>query len=82
MDFGAVAASAMLVLLVATVYRARRRHGGRLRPGPGAMGSVYDLLNEDRRNAIEIIVEQKAEARDPEDADGNLPELQNPRKTS
>ena len=36
------------------------------------------MLNEDKRNALEIIVEQRAEARDPEDADGNLPDLENP----
>ena len=44
------------------------------------MGAVYGLLNEDKRNAIEIIVEEKAEARDPEDADGNLPDLERPRR--
>jgi hypothetical protein len=49
-------------------------------PGPGAIGTVYDLLNQDRRNAIELIVEEKAEARDPEDAEGNLPELERPRR--
>ena len=46
--------------------------------GPGATGSVYDMLNEDKRKAIEIVVEERAEARDPEDRDGNLPELENP----
>jgi hypothetical protein len=48
------------------------RHSG---PGAGAMGAVYELLNEDKRKAIEIIVEQRAEERDPERATGNLPEL-------
>jgi hypothetical protein len=48
-------------------------------PGPGATGAIYDLLNEDKRKAIEIIVEQKAEARDAEDADGNLPDLERPK---
>ena len=42
-------------------------------------GAIYDLLNEDRRKALEIIVEQRAEARDPEDKDGNLPDLERPR---
>jgi hypothetical protein len=28
------------------------------------------------------IVEERAEARDPEDADGNLPELERPRRLS
>jgi hypothetical protein len=36
-------------------------------------------LNEDKRKAIEIIVEQRAGARDAEDADGNLPDLVAPR---
>ena len=47
-------------------------------PGPGAAGAIYDMLNEDKRKAIEIIVEEKAEATDPETADGNLPELESP----
>ena len=49
-------------------------------PGPGASGTIYDWLNQEKRNAIEIIVEEKAEARDPEDKDGNLPDLETPRK--
>ena len=52
-------------------------HGG---PGPGASGAVYDLLNQDKRNAIELIVEDRAAARDPEDADGNLPEREDPKR--
>jgi hypothetical protein len=32
-------------------------------------------MNEDRRRATEVIVEKRAEARDPEDKDGNLPDL-------
>jgi hypothetical protein len=40
------------------------------------VGSVYDMLNEDKRKAVEIIVEERAEARDPEHKDGNLPELE------
>ena len=43
--------------------------------GAAAAGSVYDWLNEDKRNAVEIIVEERAAARDPEDKDGNLPDL-------
>ena len=73
---------AVLLFLVAAVVRMRRKkHGARtFDVGPGAMGSVYDLLNEDKRNAIEIILEEKAEARDPEDKDGNLPELERPKR--
>jgi hypothetical protein len=34
---------------------------------------VYEMLNEEKRNAIEIIVEEKAAARDPEHADDSVP---------
>ena len=46
--------------------------------GAAAAGTFYELLNEDRRRAIEIVVEDKAGYRDPEVADGNLPELESP----
>lgn len=67
---------AFVILLTVQLRRGRGGSG----PGPAAAGAVYDLLNEDRRKAIEIIVEERAGARDPEDADGNLPELEDPRR--
>ena len=60
-----------VVLLFVKGGRPGRRSG----IGTAAVGSVYDMLNEDKRKAVEIIVEQRAEARDPEHKDGNLPEL-------
>src|SRR5690349_6477406 len=54
--------SIALLMVYAAVYKRLRR--GRV--GSAAAGTVYDLLNEDRRKALEIIVEQKAEATDPE----------------
>ncbi len=68
---------AIVGLVIYLTTRLRRRDYS---PGPGAAGAVYDMLNQDKRRAIEIIVEERAEARDPEDADGNLPELQDPRR--
>ena len=53
---------------VFAVFRKRRR-GRVLTPGAAAAGSIYDLLNEDKRNAIQVIVEDRAAARDPEHAD-------------
>ena len=43
----------------------RNRRG----PGAGAAGAMYELLNEDKRKAIEIIVENRAAERDHEHAD-------------
>jgi hypothetical protein len=63
---------------VIVLFRRGRRLG---RPGPGTIGTVYDWLNEDKRNAVEMIIEERAEARDPEDKDGNLPDLEQPRKS-
>ncbi len=60
-----------VVLLFVKGGRPGRRSG----IGTAAVGSVYDMLNEDKRKAVEIIVEERAEARDPEHKDGNLPEL-------
>jgi MYXO-CTERM domain-containing protein len=79
MQDGAVVGIVWLAVLVAVgvLFARQRRRRGRL--GPGGYGAVYDLLNEDRRQAIEIVVEGRAEARDPEDRDGNLPDLENPK---
>jgi len=62
----------LMAVCVILIWRQRRRRG---RVGAGASGAVYDLLNEDKRKAVAIIVERRAEARDAEDRDGNLPDL-------
>ena len=69
------AAVILIFLVVVGVSSRRKRHGRRtasFNVGPGTTGAIYDLLNEDKRKAIEIIVEQKAEARDPETADDTI----------
>ena len=63
---------------VVLVWMTRRTRRGHI--GPGASGAIHDMLNEDKRKAVEIIVEQKAEARRPEYPDGNLPDLESPRR--
>jgi hypothetical protein len=65
--WGIVLLAIIGVLAAATSGKGGGTRGG---PGPGASGAVYDLLNEDKRNAIEMIVEEKAGYRDPEDAEG------------
>jgi hypothetical protein len=71
----------VFVLFIAAFVKSRRKCGGRrYAPGSGAAGAIHELLIEDKRKAIEIIVEEKAEERDPETADGNLPELESPKR--
>jgi hypothetical protein len=70
-------ATIVLLFLAYRRIRTQRRRGG---VGTAAAGSVYDWLNEEKRNAVEIIVEERAAARDPEDRDGNLPDLVTPKR--
>jgi hypothetical protein len=52
----------VIILLCGFVYwrmKTRRRH-----IGSAAAGTVYDMINEEKRNAVEILVEDKAAARD------------------
>jgi hypothetical protein len=72
--FGLVAVLVLLAICAVAWHR-RRRPRRRVSVGPGAAGAFYELLDRDRRAAIEIIVEERAGYRDPEDRDGNLPEL-------
>ena len=71
-------AVAVFLIVAVSVRRSRRRR--HISVGSAAGGTIYDWLHEDKRRAIEIIVEERAEARDPEDRDGNLPELVNPKQ--
>ena len=68
-----------LAALIAIVWAATRLKGHRRGIGSAAAGSVYGMLNEEKRNAVEIVVEGRAEARDPEHADGNLPDMEHPK---
>ena len=56
----------MLVLGGFAFYRARKRQR---HIGSAAAGTIYDFLNEEKRNAIEIVVEDKAAERDGERAE-------------
>jgi hypothetical protein len=78
--FGAIVWVVVLVVFALLVLRRKRGARRYRRAGPGTAGAVYGLLNEDRRKAVEIIVEERAAARDPEDKDGNLPDLEDPRR--
>ena len=75
MNFDGLAGVIVLGLIIVIVLRRVVTRRGRSRFGPAAAGSVYDMLNKDKREALEIIAEERAEARDSEDAEGNLPDL-------
>ena len=62
----------LLVWLMVGAWRLRKR---RVSVGPAAAAAMNDLLDDQRRAAIEIILEERAAERDPEDRDGNLPRL-------
>lgn len=73
--FSTAVSVAIVLFVILLMFRLRGRKGRdgrrvRSGPGPGAAGAVYDMLHEDKRRAIEIIVEGRAEATDPEHADG------------
>jgi hypothetical protein len=66
------------IIIYAVIRHQRRRtlpYSFRPRSyGPGTIGAVWDMLNEDQRHTMEIIVEQRAEERRPEYPDGEPPD--------
>jgi len=77
----AVVAGLIIGVIMLAIRGLSRAEGRRVSrgPGAGAAGAVYDMLNEDKRRAIEIIVEGRAEATDPETAD-DIPDDETPAK--
>lgn len=63
----------MMLWLVIGAWRLRRKHVSR---GPAAGAMMNEILNDQRRAAVEVILEQRAAAHDPEDRDGDLPQLE------
>lgn len=59
--FGTVVWLVMLGLFGLALYRLKKRRG---HIGSAAAGTVYDVMHEDKRKAIEIVVADKAAARD------------------
>ena len=78
MDIGHYFLGVIWLLLAWLVVGAWRLRKKRVTPGPAAAASMHEILSEDKRAAIEIIMEERAAARDPEHRDGNLPDLERP----
>ena len=66
----------LILWLLIGAWRLRKRG---VSIGAGAAGMMHEILNEDRRAAVEIILDERAAAHDPEDAEGDLRRLRRPR---
>ena len=71
------AAGVLLLILVIVVTGRARRHGGSY--GAGAVGAIYEMHNQDRQKALDVIVEGRAAETRPEHRDGDLPQLEHPK---
>ncbi len=69
---GAIALGFLLLIILVGVKTWKRKRGRGLGIGTGAAGAVYELLSEDKRRAIEVIVEGEAEKRRPEHPDDTV----------
>jgi hypothetical protein len=61
----------MIALGAVVLYRLKTR---RSHIGSAAAGTVYDIIHEDKRKAIEVVVSDKAAAHDFEHADDKDPD--------
>lgn len=68
--------SGLLVWLAVGAWRLRRK---RVTLGPAAAALMDKVMDDQRRAAVEIILEERTGERDPEDRDGNLPDLAKPK---
>ena len=69
----------LVVWLVVGVWRLTRRRGKRVTPGTAMLASMDALFDDNRRAAVEVIIEERTGERDPEDKDGHLPDLEHRR---
>ena len=72
-----IAAGIILFVIVVAIRALGKLGSGRTfggGPGAGATGAIHDMLIEDKRRAIELIVEGRAEKTDPETADDIPPD--------
>jgi hypothetical protein len=63
----------LIAWMIFGVWRITRKRGA---VGPAMGSSMAMLMDDNRRAAIEIIVEERTGERDPEDRDGDLPQLE------
>jgi hypothetical protein len=66
----------LVIWLVVGVWRVTRRGRRRVTPGTALLNSMDLLFDDAHRAAVEVIVEERTGYRDPEDRDGDLPQLE------
>ena len=74
MTFEGIAGLIVFALIAVIAVRRVFTKRGRTAIGPAAVGSVYDMLNKDKREAMQVVIEERAAARDPEDAEEKHPD--------
>jgi len=65
----------LIVWLIVGAWRIGRR---RVAPGTAFLASMDLLFDDNRRASAQLIVEERTGYRDPEDKDGDLPQLEMP----
>ena len=68
-----VEAVVWLVVIAGVIVAFRHLRSDRPRVGSASAGTIYDWLNEDKRKAVEIVVEGRAGERDFEHPDDTIP---------
>ncbi len=68
----------IFLLVVVGLSRRARRRGASARNA--FVGAIYEMQNQDKQRALDIIIQDKAAERRPEYPDGDLPQLESPKR--
>ncbi len=68
----------IFLLVVVALSRRARRRGASVRNA--FVGAIYEMQNQDKQRALDVIIKDKAAERRPEYPDGDLPQLESPKR--
>jgi len=68
----------IFLAIVVILSRRARRRGFSARNA--FVGAIYEMQNQDKQRALDVIVQDKAAERRPEFPDGDLPQLEHPKR--
>lgn len=72
------AAFLIFLLIVVALSRRARRRGASARNA--FVGAIYEMQDQDKQRALDVIIKDKAAERRPEYPDGDLPQLDHPKQ--